>query len=94
MQRFYLEYRPFPPPIKGKCNGVTARTDGKYFILIDSSNPPEQQALTLRHELAHIALNHFEDRTHTIDHIEQEAKDYAARMTDAEFNDLMKWEIN
>ena len=93
MQKFGLVYTPFPPEAGRALTGATQQRKGYCLILIDSTAPAETQAATLRHELAHIALNHFADTTRDLQEIEAEANSYAARMTKSEFDALMAWEM-
>ena len=93
MQRFKLEYRPFPAECSGTVYGITCYHGGHYLILIDSKAPAERQAAALRHELAHIALNHLTDNARSIDQLEAEAESYAAQMAESEFDFLMQWAI-
>lgn len=58
---FRIIYRPFPNEIKGLVGGgVEKESDDCYLILIDSDLSEQKQDFTLRHELAHIAMNHFD----------------------------------
>ena len=66
---------------------------GRVTILIDSAQDEKTQRHALRHELAHVALNHLTDTTRSLQQLEAEADEYAARMTDSEFADLMKGAI-
>ena len=107
MQHFHLEKKPFPAAIHGKIPGVIMESGGRYLIIIDSTNTEETQTAALRHELAHLALNHLEQTKplYQIDSIdnsmfgegwtnrEQAADRYAEAMTEEEFADLMAWEI-
>ncbi len=93
MQPFKLYYRPFPADCSGTVYGITCYHGGRYLILIDSAAPAEQQAATLRHELAQIKLNHFSDTARSTEQLEAEAESYAEQMTEAEFDALMQWAI-
>ena len=93
MQPFKLDYRPFPANCSGTVYGITCYHGGHYLILIDSAAPAEQQAATLRHELAHIVLNHFTGTARSIEQLEAEAESYAAQMAESEFDALMQWAI-
>ena len=107
MQHFKLKRHPFPAELQGKIYGATIFANGLYMILIDSTATEEKQAATLRHELAHIVLNHLE-QTKPVNEInsfgddmfgagwierEREADQYAAKMTDCEYQQLMQWAI-
>jgi Zn-dependent peptidase ImmA (M78 family) len=59
-------------------------------VLIDSTLSEAEQKKTLKHELAHIILNHFELDDRDIEEIEAEADAKAAIMTDAEMEALVK----
>lgn len=61
-------YRPFPKKIHGLIAGAVQKQNDYYLVLIDDGNPAETQDFALRHELAHIALNHF-DKTLPIDEV-------------------------
>lgn len=90
-----------------RCVGFLM-TDGKsYVILIDRDATPEQQHFTLRHELAHLVLDHLA-ATKPLFEIdsygdtmfgegwlqrEAEADQYAAAMTDTEFTELMQYAV-
>ena len=99
MNKFNLIYQPFPEEIQGLIPGFAGHRGDDYTILIDSTQPEEKQAWTLRHELSHLWLGHLDDdekRTETsqaylenIDEIEAEANHYADQMTDEELSYLM-----
>ena len=80
MQRFNLEYRPFPAECSGKVYGISCYHGGHYLILIDSKAPAERQAAALRHELAHLVLGH-QNADKPIRDIEEEADALAATKT-------------
>lgn len=118
MQHFKLIYIPFVGIDRiyelkqeyyndDKCMGFVYHNGRNCYILIDSEGTPEQQAKTLKHELAHLALNHLAKAT-PIDKInsygdnmfgdgwidrEHEADEFAEQMTDAEFAALMQYAI-
>lgn len=54
-----IAYRPFPKEIHGSVFGITKEQNNRFLILIDNENTAEEQDFALRHELSHIALNHF-----------------------------------
>ena len=64
------------------------------IILVNGSLDQAQKRLTLKHELSHILLNHFEREEEPIQLLEKEAEDYAANMTEEEFEALMAYRIN
>ena len=69
-----IMYQAFPQELRGRVTGLTsAKFEGKYIILIDSTRPPLQQRFTLGHELAHICLNHFEQPDRPVREQEREA---------------------
>ena len=91
MERFRLTYYVPPEELQGQVCGTTRLCKGKYSVYIDSTPPAEEQDMTLRHELAHIALDHFSANGKTLRQIEEEAVNYAAKMTDEEFQQLMSF---
>lgn len=95
MSPFTLTYHPFPEEIRGIVMGVVQYMEklGRYRIVIDSTLDADRRRHALKHELAHIALNHLTDLTETIDDVEKAADDYADRMTDDEFRELMTYQI-
>ena len=94
MKPFKLDYRPFPAECRGAVTGMTCLCGGQLQILIDSTAPAAEQAETLRHELSHIALDHFDDTNRSIQQIEAEADSYAEQLTDADVAALMQWCTN
>ncbi len=94
-------YRPFPKKIHGSVEGLTQKQNDHFLILIDDGNSAEIQDFALRHELAHIALNHF-DKTLPIDEVisngcnfgdeweqrEKEADSLAGLMTAEELREI------
>ena len=102
MKSFKLVYRAFTEFLKGKVPGFTAEgPDGKLTVMIDEDLTESETTHILRHELSHIVLGHFDDdRTkdkqsylENLMEIENEANQYADRMTDKEFADLMQYAI-
>ena len=63
------------------------------MILIDCELSEEEQAFTLRHEFAHIMLNHCETGTGVFgegwEQREKEPDNYADKMTDSLFDALL-----
>ena len=112
MQHFKLIYRPMTEldAFKGylpadRCFAFTIQNEHGLFVLIDSSATEAAQAFALRHELAHIVLNHLE-QTKPLDKIdsygndmlgegwidrEREADKYAEEMTEADLAQLMQY---
>jgi len=91
MQNFRIKYKPFPADVHGIIGGVTGgKPGGMLTVLIDSTLSEAEQKKTLKHELAHIILNHFELDDRDIEEIEAEADAKAAIMTDAEMEALVK----
>lgn len=93
MQPFVVRRFPFPEQAARLANGMTIQRKSYCVIMINSKTTKEQQAATMRHELAHIALNHFFDTTRSEDELEAEANNYAAQMTEERFRDLMRHEL-
>lgn len=91
MQYFRLVYKPFPRAAQGIVYGLTQQRQGYCLILIDSTAPADEQAAALRHELAHIALNHFSD-TRSAEKLEQEAD--SLDLTDEDIERLMQYRIH
>lgn len=107
MTPFSLKYVPFPEDLHGKIPGFTVVKGNDYFILIDSNMPESEQTHILKHELAHIVLNH-QELTKPVEEIntfgddmfgpgwltrEAEADAYADAMTDQEFQTLLSYQI-
>ena len=95
MSPFTLTYHPFPEEIRGIVMGAVQYMEklGRYRIVIDSTLDADRRRHALKHELAHIALNHLTDLTETIDDVEKAADDYADQMTDDEFSELMTYQV-
>lgn len=95
MSPFTLTYHPFPEETRGIVTSVVQYMEklGRYRIVIDSTLDADRRRHALKHELAHIALNHLTDLTETIDDIEKAADDYADQMTDEEFSKLMTYQV-
>ena len=100
MMPFKVIYEEFPAEAQGIYGAVQKRKTG-YLILINSLLTDEQKKSTLCHELAHIVLDHFanipEDADQCffcgLDTQEAEADQYAANMTETEFEALMQLAI-
>ena len=58
-----VKYLPFPESVQGYCSGLVTECDTRYIVAIDSTRSKQKQRHTLGHELAHIYLNHFSDRS-------------------------------
>ena len=101
MKKFDLFYWKFPEGVHNVVGGCTIKEKDRLVIMIDSLQPEEVQKRTLKHEIAHIALNHLdkkipEDGTDNegriiSDSFEDEAEEYAEHMTDKELEYFMKW---
>ena len=112
MQHFTLIYAAMPDldPFKAqlpadRCFAFAIQNEHGLFILIDSEASEAAQAFALRHELAHIVLNHleqtkplFEINTTGDDMFgegwidrEREADKYAEEMTEADLAQLMQY---
>lgn len=97
MTHFDLIFLQFPEEIQGIIPGLTQCKGDHCTVLIDNSQSEEIQRKTLRHELSHIRLGHFdEDRTESdqaylrnIQSIEAEADLYADQMSEEELSYLM-----
>ena len=72
-------------------------------VMINKEKPYNEQQLTIKHELSHILLGHFQNERakdeefylknyENLD-IENDANRYADQMTDDEFSELMKYQI-
>lgn len=87
---FCLYYAPFPQTLTGIVRGMVSRSKetGRFLIVIDSNLPPAEQENTLKHELAHILLNHLETAGN-IREQEAEADRKAAEMTADELQSLL-----
>ncbi len=92
IQPFRLVYRPFPADCGGMVPGLLSGAGGRLLIAIDSNQDTATQARALRHELAHLVLNHLEDER-PLRELEAEADMYADQMTETEFSELMKGAI-
>ena len=103
MVHFKLCYYEFPPSIHGKARACVFRKNGHVIIIIDSLLPKDQQEKSLKHELAHLALDHLintppKDADIYLgciesDTLEAEADKYAEAMTQEEYEALMQWAI-
>ena len=102
MQRFNLLYWDFPESLHNQVGGWTINQNGSLTVLIDSLLPADKQRFYLKHELAHIALDHMNkaipknseivgDCWLISDAWEAEANKYAEQMTDEELNHLMQY---
>lgn len=66
------------------------RTEGtQYVIRINKNLPKEIQKQVLKHELGHVYCNHLVTWWIDSDKAEQEARDYADKMTDETLSKLM-----
>lgn len=68
---YFLYFMDFPH--MGVPGIIAANTDGTVNIYINTLYTPERQDLALRHELRHLAKQHFWCDTKTIEEIELEA---------------------
>ena len=103
MQKFKLFYCEFPASVHGNARAFVLQKDGYAAIFIDSKLTKEQQEKSLKHELAHLSLDHLnrplpadaDPDTFYIESetYEAEADRYAAEMTGEEFEALMQWAI-
>ena len=90
MERFRIVYKAFPDPISGYITGITKKKKDHYTIMIDSTLSEDHRDQTLKHELSHIVLGHF-DNDRSIEDCELEADQHADKMTKEEFADLMTY---
>ena len=102
MQKFGLLYCEFPESLRGLVRGGVIHRKGHYLVCVDSTQTEPDQNFTLRHELAHILLNHFEAEYpgdgqfidsgfYVSESQEAEANEYAEQMTEAELSQLMEY---
>lgn len=102
MQKFNLLYWDFPKELHNHIGGWTIKQDERLTVLIDSLLPAEKQRFYLKHEIAHIALNHLNQAIPTGSEIvggswfisdlwEKEADTYAELMTDEELAYFMEY---
>lgn len=63
------------------------------MIVIDSGLSEDEQRKTLKHELSHIILKHYE-KDHGIRDDEEEADRYADQMSDEELSYLMTFALS
>lgn len=92
MHDFTLRLVPFPPEAAAGVKGAAVYREEKdqFHIFVNSNLPYSDQLRTLKHELAHIELNHFNTDI-PIKKAEYEAEHRADTMTDAEFVHLMTY---
>ena len=101
--KFKVRYHEFPASVHGNVRAFVLLKGDHAVICIDSWLPKEQQEKSLRHELAHLWLDHLirplpadaDPDAWFIDSesLEAEADSYAEAMTQDEFNALMQWAI-
>lgn len=91
MKPFRIEKTPFPASIRGTVRALCQDQGETCLIILDSTATAEAQAKSLLHELAHIALNHF-DCERPLKEIEAEANQFAQQITFDELAELMTWE--
>lgn len=97
MTRFAVNYMAFPEDMRGKTLGTTIENPNnadQFVILIDNTQSPEVQKQTIKHELAHIFLNHFHQPWKTEEQREAEAEEKAIRMSDNEMHTLLNMAVN
>ena len=104
MMKFKVYYHEFPASIHGNVRAFVLKQDGYAMIVIDSQLPKNQQEKALKHELAHLSLDHMisplpKDADTKCGYIidsevwEAEADKYAEAMTQEEYEALMQWAI-
>ena len=105
MQQFKICYIPFPDVLSGNLYGSVVRKKGHIVVFIDSRLSDDQKNRTLKHELSHIVLNHFdipypgdgiefEKGFYRSEAQEAEADKYAEQMTEMELSKLMEYAID
>lgn len=72
----HIVYINFPPSVFG---AVKLKRDGSYLIAINENLPPDEKEKTIKHELAHIRLDHF-NSDKSIQKIEREAEEEAEKI--------------
>jgi len=94
MKAFRLFYRSFPDNIID-VRGITEYDvkRNRFTILINTNLSDAEQLHTLRHELAHIFLNHHFQLDRNLEEIEDEADHYADVMSDDDFKKLMAFQV-
>ena len=94
MKAFRLFYRSFPDNIID-VRGITEYDvkRNRFTILINTNISEAEQLHTLRHELAHIFLNHHFQLDRSLEEIENEADHYADVMSDDDFKKLMAFQV-
>ena len=103
MMKFKLYYHEFPASIHGDVRAFVLKQDGYAMVVVDSLLPKDQQERSLKHELAHLSLDHLirippKDTVRIQDAgisetWETEADRYAEAMTQEEYEALMQWAI-
>lgn len=105
MHQFGICYFPFPDGLSGNLCGSVMRQKGHIVVFIDSRLSEAQKKRTLKHELSHIVLNHFdipypgdgiefEKGFYRSEAQEAEADQYAEQMTEMELSKLMEYAID
>ena len=103
MMKFKVYYHEFPASLHGKTRAFVLKQDGYAMIVIDSQLPKDQQEKSLKHELAHLSLDHLikplpKDADAECWYVkseawEAEADRIAEAMTQDEYEALMQWAI-
>ena len=89
MKQIKVIYAAFPKETQGNVFGFTFENKSSFVVMIDSTQSTERQKKTLKHEVAHIILGHFEQEDRPIQDIETEASEKAATMTDADLEMIL-----
>lgn len=94
MHPFSLLYVQFPSELRREVQGMVhwLKEKKRFMIVIDSGLSDQEQKKTLKHELSHILLKHYE-KDHDIQADEDEADRYADQMTDDELNHLLTFAV-
>lgn len=77
MQTVIALYVEFPQEIKGQVFSAVRFYNGQYQIFIDKDLSETDRILSLRHELGHIMLGHFQQVGMTMKEMEEEADEFA-----------------
>ena len=96
MPYYRIFYCRFPAACEGKLYGIASLfPDGQYIILINTEMDEATQAHALRHELAHLFFKHLDrEEAQTEEELqarEQEADEYADKMTGEELEYLLSF---
>ena len=96
MTKYILLYGRFPAGCEGKLYGVSIKNpNGTYAVWINTEMDEAIQAHALRHELAHLVLEHLEQEDPETEEAYQEREritnEYADNMTTGELEYLLSF---